>query len=166
MQQFQNYYPPMNNYQPYNPQQTYMDRMAAAQNYQPNMQMQQPQPTAQQNAVGINGKVVPGVENITANDVPMDGSVAFFPRQDMQEIYAKSWNSDGTIRTVVYKPISEPNLSEGKNIPQNNFDALNEDVRALREEIADRFDRLEKSMVNSANKTTNSRAKKGDSGNE
>lgn len=163
MQQFQNYYPPMNNYgQPYNLQQTYMERMASAQNYQPNMQMQQPQPTAQQNMAGINGKVVPGVENITANDVPMDGSVAFFPRQDMQEIYAKSWNADGTIRTIVYKPISEPNLPDGANIPQNDFDRLNEDVRTLREEIANRFDNLEKFLANSASKTTKSstRAKK------
>lgn len=163
MQQFQSYYPPMNNYgQPYNPQQTYMDRMAAGQNYQPNMQMQQPQPTAQQNMPGINGKVVPGVENITANDVPMDGSVAFFPRQDMQEIYAKSWNADGTIRTIVYKPISEPNLSDGTNTSQNNFNSINEDVRTLREEMTNRFDALEKYLFNSTSKTTKSstRAKK------
>lgn len=165
MQQFPNYYPQMNNYgQPYNPQQTYMDRMAVLQNYQQNPQMQQPQPGMQQNISGINGKVVQSVENITANDVPMDGSMAFFPRQDMQEIYVKSWNADGTIRTIVYKPILDPNSQDGINVPQNNFDALNEDFRAFREEMADRFDRLEKSL--NKNAKTTARAKKEVAGDE
>lgn len=35
----------------------------------------------------------------------MDGSVAFFPKQDLTEIYAKSWNADGTIRTLTFKPV-------------------------------------------------------------
>lgn len=57
----------------YNP---YMNqpRIDNTQNY-----MQAPQQIQQQIPVqtfGINGKVVPAVENITANDVPMDGSVA------------------------------------------------------------------------------------------
>lgn len=48
---------------------------------------------------------------------------------------------------VVYRPVFEQNESEGTNIPQMDFNALNEDVRALREEISERFDRLEKSIV-------------------
>ena len=65
----------------YNP---YMNqpRIDNTQNY-----MQAPQQIQQQIPVqtfGINGKVVPAVENITANDVPMDGSVAFFPKQDIR----------------------------------------------------------------------------------
>lgn len=92
----------------YNP---YMNqpRIDNTQNY-----MQAPQQIQQQIPVqtfGINGKVVPAVENITANDVPMDGSVAFFPKQDMTEIYAKSWNADGTIRTIVFKPVSHDTVS-------------------------------------------------------
>lgn len=55
----------------YNP---YMNqpRIDNTQNY-----MQAPQQIQQQIPVqtfGINGKVVPAVENITANDVPMDGT--------------------------------------------------------------------------------------------
>ena len=51
------------------------------------MQMNQ-QPMPQQIA-GINGRIVQAVENINANEVPMDGSMAFFPKQDMSEIYVK-----------------------------------------------------------------------------
>lgn len=61
-----------------------------------------------QQATGINGRVVAAVENINANEVPMDGSVAFFPKQDLSEIYVKGWNADGTIKTVLYTPHIEP----------------------------------------------------------
>ena len=90
-----------------------MDRMNFLQNYQQNLQQplvptsmsganQQAMP---QQIAGINGRIVQAVENINANEVPMDGSVAFFPKQDLTEIYAKSWNADGTIRTLTFKPI-------------------------------------------------------------
>ena len=92
--------PMMNN--PYmQSQNPYMDRMNFLQNYQQSLQ-QQPMP---QQIVGINGRIVQAVENINANEVPMDGSVAFFPKQDLTEIYAKSWNADGTIRTLTFKPV-------------------------------------------------------------
>ena len=104
--------PMMNN--PYmQPQNPYMDRMNFLQNYQQNLQQplvptsmsganQQAMP---QQIAGINGRIVQAVENINANEVPMDGSVAFFPKQDLTEIYAKSWNADGTIRTLTFKPV-------------------------------------------------------------
>lgn len=44
-------------------------------------------------------------DSIVANDVPMNGSVAFFPKSDLSEIYAKQWSADGTISTMVFKPI-------------------------------------------------------------
>ncbi len=89
-------------YQPYNQPlygQTYN-------NYYPYQvpQYQTLQQPMTQPHTNLNGKVIQSVDNITANDVPMDGSIAIFPKQDMSEIYAKSWNADGTIRTIVYKP--------------------------------------------------------------
>lgn len=73
------------------------------------MQMEQPQMQPQQmpQVKPLTGKVVQTLEAITANDVPMDGSVAFFPKQDLSEIYIKSWNADGTIRTMTFKPVTE-----------------------------------------------------------
>ena len=55
----------------------------------------------------LNGMIVQSAENITADAVPMDGSVAVFPKQDMSEIYVKHWNADGTIHTVVFRPVEE-----------------------------------------------------------
>ena len=118
--------PMMNN--PYiQSQNPYMDRMSFLQNYQQSLQQpvagtqmslanQQPMP---QQIVGINGRIVQAVENINANEVPMDGSMAFFPKQDMSEIYVKGWNADGTIRTIVYKPYTAPKDNQTVNSMSN-----------------------------------------------
>ena len=87
----------------------YMDRMNFLQNYQQSLQqpvagMQMPltnQQAMPQQPAGINGRVVQTVENINANEVPMDGSMAFFPKQDLSEIYVKGWNANGTINTMI-----------------------------------------------------------------
>ncbi len=135
--------------------------------YQQNMaqpQMQAPQQQIQQMPTGINGKVVPGVENITANDVPMDGSVAFFPRQDMSEIYAKSWNSDGTIRTIVFKPVLEGNPNNLPHTEEKLKFALSDEAT---EAFMKRFDEIEKrlddfglTLTKSSTKSSTSRTKK------
>ena len=73
-----------NNYMPM--QNSYADRMNFLQNYQQSLQQQPMQMNQQpmpQQATGINGRVVQAVENINANEVPMDGSMAFFPKQDL-----------------------------------------------------------------------------------
>ena len=103
-------------------QNPYMDRMNFLQSYQQSLQ-QQPmqmnqQPTTQQ-MIGINGRVVQSVESINANEVPMDGSMAFFPKQDLSEIYVKGWNADGTIKTIVYKPYTAPKDNQAVNSMAN-----------------------------------------------
>ena len=114
--------------------------------------------------LGLVGKMVNDVSMVSPNDVPMDGNIAIFPKSDMSEIYCKQWKQDGTIQTVVYKPVLDQNQSEATNIPQMDFNALNEDVRALREDILARLDSIEKSVAVPATKTT--RAKKGADKNE
>ena len=95
----QGFYPQQyGNYAPY--QQIQQQRFQPQEQYQA-MQNQQAIP---QQTIGLNGRIVQVVENINANEVPMDGSMAFFPKQDLSEIYVKGWNADGTIKTIVYKP--------------------------------------------------------------
>jgi hypothetical protein len=62
-----------------------------------------PRPVAPQ-LPSLNGMVVQSAEVITADAVPMNGSFAVFPRQDLSEIYVKSWNPDGTIKTLTFRP--------------------------------------------------------------
>lgn len=136
--QYQNVNQPMQN--------PYIDRMNQLQQYQQNLQMQQPQFQPQMQAPGIIGRIVNDFSEITANDVPMNGNAAFFPKADGTELQVRSWTSSGTIQTVVYKPVFEQNGADNTNTPQMDFNAINEDVRALREEISARFDRLEQSI--------------------
>lgn len=144
--------PYQGSYQPM--QNPYMAQMQYQQNFQPQVQ-QVPQ---QQQTQGLICKPVVDASNVSPNDVPMDGNAAVFPKNDFSEIYVKSWTPNGTIQTIVYKPVQPENQSGGTNMPQMDFNALNEDVRALREDILARLDSIEKSVVVPATKTT--RAKK------
>lgn len=139
------YQPQMNNpYQNYGQpmQNPYMAQMNQQQ-FQPQIQLQM---QAQQQQIGLNCRVVDDFSMITANDVPMDGNGAVFMRKDASEMQWRNWTANGTIQTTIYHPIQPENQSEATNIPQMDFNALNEDVRALREDILARLDAIEKSV--------------------
>ena len=152
----------MNPYQPasYNPQYSYPQY---SYNPVPQMQMQQPQ---RQQVFGLNGKTIQAPENVMANDVPMDGSVAFFPMNDLSAIYAKSWNPDGTIRTSVFKPVLE---QDPKNVSPDALKGkigASEDVTApfmdKLDEVYDKLLQLEQMMAKPLTKSSASRSKKED----
>lgn len=159
MQTYPQYYPQMNNYgQQYNPQQPYMDRLTGLQQYQ--QTLQQPQ---MQMPVGLNGKIVDSVEQITANDVPMDGSVAIFPKKDMSEIYLKSWTPNGTIATVVFKPALDEQTNSVSAQPEMKIGMDNEVTEVFMQrfdELKTKLEELEQSMTKPMTKTTTSRIKK------
>lgn len=162
----------MNNYLPqygayqYNPMAN-IQRFQSQEQIQP--QIQQPMP---QQIAGINGRIVQAVENINANEVPMDGSMAFFPKQDMSEIYVKGWNSDGTINTIVYKPYTAPKDNQTVNSMVNTENAkftlsdestqlfLNK-FEELSEKIGQLEDRFDKSL-GTQRKTSKTQSKGGD----
>ena len=164
MQTYPQYYPQMNNYgQQYNPQQPYMDRLAGLQQYQQTLQQPQMQMQPQQMQIGLNGKMVDVVDQITANDVPMDGSVAIFPKKDMSEIYLKSWTPNGTIATVVFRPVMEESnnsASVQESLKVGLSDEVTEVFMQKFDELAKKIEELEKSMTKPTTKTTVSRTKK------
>lgn len=67
----------------------------------------------------IFGHHVNKVEDITANEVPMDGTSGYFPLFDESAIFKKFWNSDGTISTIKYVPVeSEPEVNSPTEIEE------------------------------------------------
>ena len=158
----------------------YMDRMNFLQNYQQSLQqpvagMQIPltnQQAMPQQPAGINGRIVQAVENINANEVPMDGSMAFFPKQDLSEIYVKGWNANGTINTIVYKPYTAPKDNQTVNSMVNTENAkftlsdestqlfLNK-FEELSEKIGQLENRFDKSL-GTQRKTSRAQSKGGD----
>lgn len=157
MPQYPNYSQMINPYQQMTYPQInspYMERMNYMQQYQQNLQpvQQQNVPVQTQQPMGITGRTVQSVEQITANEVPMDGSLAFFPRQDMAEIYAKQWNADGTIKTVIYRPVIDNAVnSQGNN--QNQQITIPDDVTQA---FMNRFDELSNKMEQLENSLTKS----------
>lgn len=127
---------------------------------------QQPEPmqtvqqvqAPQQQARGLNGMVVQSVDNVTADCVPMDGSAAFFPKQDLSEIYVKSWNSDGTIRTIVYRPIE---LTAGDRKTDSGLsESTTEVFQKCFDELFGKIEQLEQTITSSMTKRPTSMTKK------
>lgn len=50
----------------------------------------------------LTGHLVASPDEIKPNDIPMNGQAAYFPSSDGKVIYAKAWNTDGSIATVRY----------------------------------------------------------------
>ena len=160
----------------YNPQGFYPQQYG---NYAPYQQIQQQrfQPQEQyqamqnQQAIGLNGRIVQVVENINANEVPMDGSMAFFPKQDLSEIYVKGWNADGTIKTIVYKPYTAPkdNQTNSMSNAENAKFTLSDEstqlflnkFEELSEKIGQLEDRFDKSLE-TQRKTSKTQSKGGE----
>ena len=163
--------PMMNN--PYmQPQNPYMDRMNFLQNYQQNLQQplvptsmsganQQAMP---QQIVGINGRIVQAVETINPNEVPMDGSVAFFPKQDLTEIYAKSWNADGTIRTLTFKPVLNDNTDilsgDTEKLEFDLSEKATEGIMAKLNELSEKIEQLSLGTQRKISRTQNKESEK------
>ena len=51
---------------------------------------------------GISGRVVTGPGEIQVQEVPTDGTVAWFPATDGSCVWGKRWTPDGSISTVRY----------------------------------------------------------------
>lgn len=83
----------------------------------------------------ISGRAVNGPDEITPQEIPMDGTLSLFPQVDQSCIYAKSWNADGTIKTVRYIP-------EINNAPI--IDNVTPDINDILQDIMDRLERIEK----------------------
>ena len=109
MNNFNQPYYPGGMIQPFNYQPMYQN---IPQNIQPQMQpqMQKIQPTEQFSR--LQGKSVDSIEVVKAMDIPLDGSVSFFPLTDGSAIVTKQLQQDGTSKTIIYKPMKEDKKEE------------------------------------------------------
>ena len=82
------------------------------------------------------GRQVANADEITPQEVPMDGSVSLFPQQDYSCIYAKTWTKEGTIATLKFIP-EQPQMEPQKSPLEERLDRIDQ-----------RFDKLEKMLSN------------------
>ena len=67
--------------------------------YQPQMPQYQ-----QKQFSPITGRIVSNAEEIMVQEVPTDGSIAWFPSADGSCVYGKRWTPDGNITTMRFVP--------------------------------------------------------------
>ena len=114
----------MYNYNPYYGQQNYT---------QPRYQPIEPQYLSQQ-PKGLLGKSVDSVDVVKAIDIPLDGSVSYFPLTDGSAIVTKQLQMDGTSKIMVYKPIIEQR-EEVKTISYEEFEELRKEVKIVKDKL-------------------------------
>ena len=92
-------------YNPYYPQQ---QRFTGTEqpNQQPMMTTYQP-PVQLTKPTTLLGKSVDNIDVVKAMDIPLDGSISYFPLTDGSAIVSKQLQNDGTSKIVVYKPTKE-----------------------------------------------------------
>ena len=100
---------------------------------------QQNSPTMQLNRQnGLLGKSVDNIEVVKAIDIPLDGSISYFPIADGSAIVTKQLQQDGTSRIIVYKPMQNKDTPKYVTIEELNKQLkdidLNE-VNDLKEEL-------------------------------
>ena len=136
-----------NNYNPYygqqqRPLQQQFDLQQPIQPYIP-----QTMPTMAKNNV-LQGKNVDSIDVVKATEIPMDGSVSYFPLSDGSSIVTKQLQMDGTSKITIYKPIEEKETTkeEIKYITQDeldeylnkfDFDSINDELKDIKKEIKD-----------------------------
>ena len=83
------------------------------------------------------GKVVDSVDVVKAMDIPLDGSVSYFPLTDGSAIVSKQLQNDGTSKTVIYKPIQEEEKETPKYVTYEDLkkEISNNDLTDIEEEI-------------------------------
>lgn len=131
---------------------------AQQQRFQPMInQPTQPQPYIQTMQPISNptllGKAVESVDVVRAMDIPFDGSISYFPLTDGSAIITKQLQTDGTSKTIIYKPVVEDKNDKVKFATLEDIEnAINEldisDINDLRNDIKE----LKKQLKEKTNK--------------
>lgn len=134
-----------NNYNPYfnqqqRPIQQQFDLQQPIQPY-----VTQTMPTMAKNNV-IQGKSVDSIDVVKATEIPMDGSISYFPLSDGTAIVTKQLQMDGTSKITIYKPVEENEkeqviyvTKEELNKVLDKFDIsdITDEIKDIKKEIKD-----------------------------
>lgn len=140
----------------------YMQQPMTTPQYQPqtNDYMQNIQPNYQK-PITLQGKSVDNIEVVKATDIPLDGSVSYFPLVDGSAIVTKQLQADGTSRMVVYKPIEtqQPKQVKEKEIYITEKE-LDEKLSKLdNTELKEEIEKMKKQIRDLMSNTTSTKSK-------
>ena len=109
-----------------------------------NQQMIQPMQVLN-NQMNLLGKIVESIDVVKAMDIPLDGSVSYYPLSDGSAIVSKQLQIDGTIKTIVYKPIENNEKQTDKYLTIDMFEDLLNDFQEF-QDLKDEIKELKKQM--------------------
>ena len=112
---------------------------------------QQPQQTAVPNMNirfnSLQGKSIDNLEVVKAMDIPLDGSISYFPLVDGSAIVTKQLQQDGTSKITIYKPIEAEEAAPTKyatiediekyikGIKMPDMEPLQDEIKTLKKQI-------------------------------
>ena len=144
MPQFGGYVPQFNN-RMQQPEQQYPQYTQPTQPTYP----QNPQ-TYPQASLGLQGKLIDNAEVVKVTEIPMDGSISYFPLADGSAILTKQLQVDGTSKVVIYKPsvesektvetpqyVTEDKVLELIKKEPENVKELKEEMKNLKRQLRD-----------------------------
>lgn len=97
--------------------------------------------TTNTNHIGLLGKSVESIDVVKAMDIPLDGSISYFPLTDGSAIVTKKIQNDGTSKTVVYKPVEEESKSQPVYVTMEDVEKKikeldsNNEIKSVKEEL-------------------------------
>ena len=116
-------------------------------------QPQQPMMTTYQQPIQLTkptnllGKSVDNIDVVKAMDIPLDGSISYFPLTDGSAIVSKQLQNDGTSKMVIYKPTQEEkkdviqfatleDIQEAiDNLDLSDIQDLKEDIKEIKKQL-------------------------------
>mgnify|MGYP004658555467 CR=1 FL=1 len=130
-------------FNPYMNQQRFQNQPLNQQPIQPQIG-QIPQMTP---SCSLLGKQVDSIDVVKATDIPLDGSTCYFPLIDGSAIVTKKLQTDGTSKTIIYKPIENDDdatikyatLSDVENAIENidlsDLDDIKDYIKDIKQSI-------------------------------
>ena len=100
----------------------------------------------QNNQMSLLGKSVDSIEVVKAMDIPLDGSVSYFPLTDGSAIVTKQLQNDGTSKTIIFKPVEANNVVPRYITPEELEKALEKLDFSELEDFKDELEEIKKQI--------------------
>ena len=103
----------------------------------------------------LQGKSIDNLEVVKAMDIPLDGSISYFPLVDGSAIVTKQLQQDGTSKITIYKPIEAEEATSTKyatiediekyikGIKMPDMKPLQDEIKTLKKQIRILLDKEE-----------------------
>lgn len=88
----------------------------------------------------LQGKMVDNLEVVKGVEIPLDGSISYYPLADKSAIATKQLMTDGTSKVTIYKQIEEKEQPKVKYVTENDLNKamtnfIGEDIEDIKEEL-------------------------------